>query len=212
MKALNECSLGVSAGPTPCVACPGPGSPGSPTAKRIRLVKVKTVEHSRVAVKPADFPRDGRPELAVMGRSNVGKSSLLNRLFGRTGLARVSKAPGRTREIHFYLVDERIYLVDVPGFGFAKVPEAMRRQWGKLLDAYLGRDDGALKMCVQLVDIRHDPTKLDLQLTDSLVELGLPFVVALTKGDKISGSAAGRSASRARKVLNLPGEVVRKTG
>ena len=140
----------------------------------------------------------------MLGRSNVGKSSLINRLLNRPGLARVSKSPGRTREIHFYLLDERLYLVDLPGFGYAKVPEAMRRRWSRLMAAYFaGRE--TLALAVHLVDIRHDPTPLDRMMRDMLVEAGQPFAVALTKADKVSGSRAAQAIARVRRELRLPG-------
>lgn len=141
-----------------------------------------------------------------MGRSNVGKSSLLNRLFGRTGLARVSKTPGRTREVHFYLLDERIYLVDLPGFGYASVSEAMRREWARLVDSYLDRP-GVPALAIQLVDVRHDPTPLDRQLTAALASRGIRLVVTLTKGDKVSTHASLRAKARAPGLLGLPEDV-----
>ncbi len=166
-------------------------------------MRPKSVRLARVATRPEDFPRDLRPEIAMLGRSNVGKSSLINRLLNRPGLARVSKSPGRTREIHFYLLDERIYLVDLPGFGYAKVPEAMRRRWANLMAGYFaGRD--TLALAVHLVDIRHDPTPLDRMMRDMLVDAGQPFAVALTKADKVSGSRAAQAKARVRRDLGLP--------
>ncbi len=166
-------------------------------------MRPKNVRLARVATRPADFPRDLRPEVALLGRSNVGKSSLINRLLGRPGLARVSKSPGRTREIHFYLLDERVYLVDLPGFGYAKVPDAMRRRWANLMGGYFaGRE--TLALAVHLVDIRHDPTPLDRMMRDMLDRAGQPFAVALTKADKVSGSRAAQAVARARKALELP--------
>jgi len=141
-----------------------------------------------------------------MGRSNVGKSSLLNRLLGQPGLARVSKTPGRTRAIHFYLADGRAWIVDLPGYGFARVSREMRRGWSELVDAYLdGNDD--LRLAVHLVDIRHDPTPLDQQLARALGARGIPALVALTKADKVSGSAAGRARARTRRLLALDDDV-----
>jgi GTP-binding protein len=170
-------------------------------------LKPKTLSHARVAVKPEDFPRDGRPEVAVMGRSNVGKSSLLNRLLGRSGIARVSKTPGRTREIHYYLLDERFYLVDLPGFGYAKVARTVREGWARLMESYLDHGREAIALTVQLVDVRHDPMPLDHTLAEGLRSRELPFVVALTKGDKVSGSAAARARARTRRLLDLPEEI-----
>jgi GTP-binding protein len=137
-----------------------------------------------------------------MGRSNVGKSSLLNRLLGRRALARVSKTPGRTREIHFYSVDEGLYLVDLPGFGFARVSRSERVRWAKMVEGYL--DSGApLALALQLVDARHEPTALDRMLADFLTERGLPRLVVLTKADKLSGSELPRALSRTRRALGL---------
>lgn len=166
-------------------------------------MRPNTVRHARVAVRTEDFPKDGRPEIAVMGRSNVGKSSLLNKLFGRVGMARVSKTPGRTREVHFYLIDERIYLVDLPGFGYARVSTTTRRQWGRLVEAYLDRPEG-LALAVQLVDVRHDPTVLDRQMTAALMDRGMPLAIALTKADKVSSQACVKAKARAMEVLALP--------
>ncbi|GAB4372953.1 MAG: hypothetical protein Kow0062_09700 [Acidobacteriota bacterium] len=137
-----------------------------------------------------------------MGRSNVGKSSALNRLLGRPGLARVSKAPGRTRAIHFYLVDERAWIVDLPGYGYARVSREMRRSWQALVDAYLDRP-GQPRLAIHLVDIRHDPTPLDRQLAEALRVRGIPTLVVLTKADKVSGSASSRARARTARILGL---------
>lgn len=170
------------------------------------MLRVKKAELGFVAAKPGALPPDSLPQVAMMGRSNAGKSSLLNKLIGRKKLARVAKAPGRTREINFFRLDDRGYLVDLPGFGYARVPGKVRQAWGKLVGSYL-ESSGSLNLAVHLVDIRHDPTPLDRMLRDMLIELGIPFVVALTKSDKLSRSAGLQRLSVARKVLDLPQDI-----
>jgi GTP-binding protein len=144
------------------------------------------------AASPDQFPRDGLPEVAFLGRSNVGKSCLLNALAGARGLARVSSTPGRTRLVNFFRVGSEMYLADLPGYGYARVPEGVRRGWDRLATSYLvGR--APLALCVFLVDARHEPTDGDETLRGWLDHHGLPYVVAATKADKL-----GRGATRAR--------------
>ncbi len=148
------------------------------------------------AAQPDLFPRDGFPEIAFMGRSNVGKSSLLNALLGVKGLARTSKSPGRTQAIHFYRVNDRLYFVDLPGYGYAKVPREMRAAWQQLVESYL---QGASRpdLAVQLVDARHEPTDLDGELLEWLGARGIRHQIVLTKADKLSRSERARALQRA---------------
>ncbi len=144
------------------------------------------------AASPEQFPRDGLPEVAFLGRSNVGKSSLLNALTGTRRLALVSSKPGRTRLVNFFRVGSEMYLADLPGYGYARVPKAMRDGWEALVTSYLvGRPP--LTLCVFLVDARHDPTEGDDTLREFLDRQGLPYVVAANKID-----ALGRGAAKAR--------------
>jgi GTP-binding protein len=149
-------------------------------------MKVTVCRFHLSAVRAEDFPRDGFPEIAFMGRSNVGKSSLINRLLGAR-LARTSKTPGRTRAINFFRVNERLYFVDLPGYGYARVPIPVRQEWKGLVEAYLERP-GRPDLAVVLVDARHEPTDLDAQLVDWLRARAVPFRVVLTKADKLSGN------------------------
>jgi len=143
------------------------------------------------------LPRDGKREVAFLGRSNVGKSSLINRLCGRKALARSSSEPGKTRELNFYLVNGSYYFVDLPGYGYAHVPQQVRSSWGKLVEQYLkNRDD--LRLVIQLVDARHDPTELDMMMVGWLEYFQIPFLVALTKADKIPRSKVGGYVNTAR--------------
>ncbi|MBM3334150.1 YihA family ribosome biogenesis GTP-binding protein [Candidatus Sumerlaeota bacterium] len=155
----------------------------------------------RIACAPGDFPRDGRPQVCFAGRSNVGKSSLLNTLVGLPTLARTSKTPGRTREIHFYLVADRFYFVDLPGYGYAKVSHSMRRQWAQLVESYLTNNE-PLRLMVAILDARHDPTESDLDLMDWIESLAIPSVVVLTKSDKVSASVAARQYRRTSDILS----------
>lgn len=134
-------------------------------------------------------PEGGLPEIAFSGRSNVGKSSLLNRLVRRKALARVSKTPGKTREINFFRVNQELVLVDLPGYGFARVSKERKAEWRPLIEGYL-TDSAPLRGVVQLLDIRHEPTADDLQMVDFLAGLGAPTIFALTKTDKLTKSAA----------------------
>ena len=163
---------------------------------------VTTCEMRINASRPGDFPRDGAPEIAFMGRSNVGKSSLLNRLLGMRGMARTSKTPGRTRAIHFYRVNEKIYFVDLPGYGYAKVSRPMREEWRGLVEAYLDRP-GRPDLAIQLVDARHEPTELDLELETWLRSRGVRRQVVLTKSDKLSGQQRTRALAAAARRLDL---------
>lgn len=162
-------------------------------------LKLRTVEFSGAIAEPdaaaeraAALPL---PQVAIAGRSNVGKSSLLNRLVGRKRLARISKRPGKTREINLYCVDDRFYLVDLPGYGFARVPSDVRQQWGPLIEAYLGTSPGLLGI-VLLLDARHGPSGDDRQMLDYLARLGLPTLYALTKADKLNRSERRRAVAR----------------
>jgi GTP-binding protein len=180
-------------------------------------LKKQAVTFAGSANSPDQFPRDGIPEVALLGRSNVGKSTLLNALAGSRNLARVSSTPGRTRIVNFFRVGNELYLVDLPGYGYARVPEAMRSGWEALVTSYLmGRD--ALALCVFLVDARHEPGEGDEALRAYLDHYGLPYVIAATKADKLSRGEANRRCEalarglgrRARDVVAVSGE--KRTG
>jgi GTP-binding protein len=132
-------------------------------------------------------PKEMLPEVAVAGRSNVGKSSLLNTLFQRKKLAMTSKTPGKTRSLNYFKVNDRFYLVDLPGYGFAKAPKAVQQQWADLMAEYL-EDNPVLRGAVQLIDSRHGITALDQQMIAYFHAIELPYVLALTKTDKLSTS------------------------
>jgi len=141
-------------------------------------------------------PEGALPEIAFAGRSNVGKSSLLNRLVGRRSLARVSRTPGRTREINFFRVNDQFILADLPGYGYARVSKTRKAEWRPLIEGYL-RETPQLAGVVQLLDMRHEPSDDDVAMLDLLSELEMPTVVVLTKSDKLSRKAA---AERIRKI------------
>ena len=147
-------------------------------------------------------PEGGLPEIAFSGRSNVGKSSLLNRLVRRKSLARVSKTPGKTREINFFRVNQQLVLVDLPGYGFARVSKEQKAHWRPLIEGYL-TNSVQLRGVVQLLDIRHSPTAEDLQMVDFLAALGAPTIFALTKTDKLSKSAVAKSVARFAEELGV---------
>lgn len=154
-------------------------------------MKVTSAEFVGSATGPRDFPRDRRPEIAFAGRSNVGKSSLLNRLLGRRTLARVSKTPGRTQTINFYRINGAFYFVDLPGYGYARVPEHMRRSWAAMVEGYLQRRE-VLRAVVMIVDARHPPTSLDQEMRAWLRAAHIPHLAVLTKVDKVSRASRRR--------------------
>jgi GTP-binding protein len=162
---------------------------------------IREVTFHSAGLRAGDRPRDRFPQVAVAGRSNVGKSSLLNWLFRRQ-LARVAKAPGKTRTINFFLVNRTFYLVDLPGYGYAKVGKALREQWGRELARYLEHEPW-LAGVVSLIDIRHGPTVLDLDLQHLLLAAGRERLVVLTKADKISRGAGQAMRQRVRTELGL---------
>ena len=143
------------------------------------------------AVNLRQLPRDGHEGVAFLGRSNVGKSSLINKLCSRKSLARSSSEPGKTRELNYYLINKQFYFVDLPGYGYAKLPEQIRSSWGKLIEQYLKSRD-QLSLVVQLVDARHEPTELDMMMVGWLDYYEIPFLVALTKADKLPASKMPR--------------------
>jgi GTP-binding protein len=148
-------------------------------------VKISSARFIKSATRPDDFPRDQRPEIAFCGRSNIGKSSLLNVLTNVQGLARTSSSPGRTQTINFFLIDERMYFVDLPGYGYAKVPKAVKESWGAMIEGYL-LDRAQLKLTLMLVDSRMPPTDSDVMMKEWLDQHRIPNAVVLTKIDKIS--------------------------
>jgi GTP-binding protein len=150
-------------------------------------MKIISAEFVKSAFESSHWPTDGRPEIAFLGRSNVGKSSLLNSLLQRKGLARTSNTPGRTQSINFFLINDSFYFVDLPGYGFAKVSKSMRSDWGKMAEEYLSQRE-KLALSIQLVDSRHKPSQLDLQLHEWLEFNQKDYLVVATKADKLSSN------------------------
>ena len=164
---------------------------------------IKSSEFICAAVKPSQYPQDGVPEIAFTGRSNVGKSSLINLLLNRRKLAKVSATPGKTRTINFFSINGGEFrLVDLPGYGYAKVSKAETADWGKMMENYLSKREG-LKAVVQLVDSRHAPTAQDKQMYEYLRYYGLDGIVAATKADKLSGSELSKNLAMIRRELQL---------
>lgn len=141
-------------------------------------------------------PRDRKPQIAFGGRSNVGKSTLINTILGQKGLAKTSSTPGRTQALNFFEIDERYYFVDLPGYGFAKAPLKVKEAWGRLVDSYLTECD-SLAGVISLWDARHDPSKQDLEFLGWLRERDLPFLIVLTKADKLK---RGQQAKLAKEI------------
>ena len=152
-------------------------------------------------------PEHVLPEIAFAGRSNVGKSSLLNRLVRRKAFARVSRTPGRTREINFFEVNRRFVLVDLPGYGYARISKERRAEWRPLIEGYLRRSTN-LRGVVQLIDARRDPSDDDLQMLDFLSDLGTPTIVAITKVDKLSPTAKAARVAEITVSLGLDADQV----
>jgi GTP-binding protein len=150
-------------------------------------MKILSAEFVKSAYDRQHWTTDGRPEIAFLGRSNVGKSSLINSLLQRKGIARTSNTPGRTQSINFFLINDSFYFVDLPGYGFAKVSKAMRQDWGTMAEEYLA-ERNTLALSIQLIDARHEPTALDKQLNEWLVYNEKPFLTVATKADKLSRS------------------------
>jgi len=155
----------------------------------LSMLRITSAEFVISAAKQAQFPKLPMPEVAFAGRSNVGKSSLLNSLVARKGLAKTSSTPGKTQQINFFRINDRYHFVDLPGYGYAKVSKTEREAWVRLIESYLS-DRSQLKLVAALSDIRHEPTALDRDLFQWLDAIGRPFIIVLTKYDKVSPAQA----------------------
>ncbi len=164
----------------------------------VMMMEIKTSEFVLGASGMKHLPPPERPEIAFVGRSNVGKSSLINMILGRRNLARTSRQPGKTRELNYYLVNESFFLVDLPGFGYAKTAKTQRQAWLELIQRYLSERE-SLRLLVHVVDARHEPMEIDRDIMDAMRGLPFPYLIALSKGDKLSGNARGKSIATARR-------------
>ena len=164
--------------------------------------RIKSATYVKSVVDLKDLPRDRLPEVAFAGRSNVGKSSALNKLVNLKKLAKISSTPGKTRMINFFLVNKNLYFVDLPGYGYSRAPKSMQKSWGKLVEDYLKEREN-LKGTVLLVDSRRGPMEPDLQLLEWLDHYGKNKLIVLTKKDKLSRSAVLENARKTCEVLKL---------
>ena len=163
---------------------------------------IKSSSYAVSAVREDQYPKDDLPEIALSGRSNVGKSSLINTLLNRKNLARTSSQPGKTQTLNFYLVNDEFYLVDVPGYGYARVSQKRRQEFGEMIQDYLETRSN-LKGLVILIDSRHEPTKDDIAMYNYAQYLNLPILVVCTKIDKIKRSQVNKVMSRLKKNIDL---------
>ncbi len=168
-------------------------------------MKITSALFIKSATQPVHYPESAVPEIAFAGRSNVGKSSLINRLVNRKKLALTSSTPGRTRSLNFFLINDRFSFVDLPGYGFARVPLEVKREWGPMVERYL-KERETLCLVILILDIRRDPSADDLALLEWLRCYRRHFLVVLTKADKVSKSQARVRLGSIRKLLGMPEE------
>lgn len=168
-------------------------------------MKIKNIELEQVAGFKAQWPKDALPEIAFVGRSNVGKSSFINSFSNRKAIAKISSKPGKTRTINFYRANDTFRLVDLPGYGFAKVSKAEKAKWDKLINEYL-HDRENLKEVFLIVDIRHEPTALDKQMYEWIIDSGYMGFVIATKFDKISKGQIQKHINQIKKKLEIEDE------
>ncbi|MBN8191164.1 YihA family ribosome biogenesis GTP-binding protein [Bacillus sp. AFS015802] len=168
-------------------------------------MKVNQVELVISAVRPEQYPGDFLPEFALAGRSNVGKSSFINKMIGRKSMARISSKPGKTQTLNFYKIEETLYYVDVPGYGFAKVSKTEREAWGKMIETYITSRE-QLRAVILIVDLRHAPTNDDVMMYDFLKHHELPCIVIATKADKIPKGKWQKHLKVTRETLNMDSE------
>lgn len=166
-------------------------------------VNWNVAEFVRSAAKPADFPQDGLPQVVFAGRSNVGKSSVINRLLNRRNFARVGSAPGKTTHINYFRIDQKLYLVDLPGYGYAKVSKQERDRWGRLIEAWFANAQ-RMALGILVVDARHKPTADDCTMAQVFLGSGQPFLVVANKLDKLKKSEMEGNAQQIRDTLTLP--------
>lgn len=165
-------------------------------------LNLQKTEFIRSAASPADFPRDLLPQVVFSGRSNVGKSSVINKVLLRKNMARVGAAPGKTTHINYFLIDEKVYLVDLPGYGYAKVSMAEKARWGRLIESWFA-DTSLMTLGVMIVDARHKPTADDCVMGEWFKQSGKPFVVVANKLDKLKKSEVEPNMARIRETLEL---------
>lgn len=166
-------------------------------------MKIKKAELEKVAVKKEQYPSTDTVEIAFAGRSNVGKSSFINAMLGRKNLARTSSTPGKTRTINFYNVNDKLRLVDLPGYGYARVSKSEKEKWAGIINEYLETRENLLET-ILLVDIRHEPTALDKQMYDYIIHSGFSGIVIATKKDKIKKSQVNKHVDAIAKKLEMP--------
>lgn len=168
-------------------------------------MNLHNAEYVRSAAKASDFLHDGKVQIAMAGRSNVGKSSVINRLLDRKNLARVGNSPGKTRQVNYFLIDKTFYLVDLPGYGYAKVSWAEKERWGKLMEAYFAEENITLGLLI--VDARHKPTADDCTMAQWFKDTGCPFAVVANKLDKLKKSEIEPNLARIRETLELDEDI-----
>ncbi|WP_195945638.1 ribosome biogenesis GTP-binding protein YihA/YsxC [Paraclostridium bifermentans] len=181
-------------------------------------MKIRSAEITMSAVNKSQYPAEGIPEIALVGRSNVGKSSTVNTLLNRRNFARTSQTPGKTRTINFYLINEEFYFVDLPGYGYAKLSKSEKEKWGVIMERYLQEREELCAICL-LVDIRHEPSNEDKMMYDWIKHFGYDCVIVATKADKISRGQYQKHFNIIRKKLELskedkifPISALKKTG
>ncbi len=165
-------------------------------------INFNQAEFVRSAVKPEQFLYDGRPQVTFAGRSNVGKSSVINRLLNRKNFARVGATPGKTSQINYFRIDNKIYFTDLPGYGYAQVSQAERDRWGRLMESYFAAE-GLVTLGVQIVDARHKPTADDVTMRDWFRQSGCPLIVVANKLDKLKKSEIAPNMQLIRETLEL---------
>ncbi|MBQ2446149.1 MAG: YihA family ribosome biogenesis GTP-binding protein [Oscillospiraceae bacterium] len=165
-------------------------------------MNLQNVEFVKSAARPGDFLRDGLPQIAFSGKSNVGKSSVLNCILRRKNFARVGQKPGKTIHINYFSVDKQAYFVDLPGYGYAQVAASEKERWGKLMESYFSYCE-LITLGVLIVDARHEPTKLDVVMAELFQSTGRPYVVVANKLDKLKAREIEPNMERIRRSLNL---------